>query len=173
MMITLAIISLSNRVLKDENAQSLVRFLMDKCASLHLSLKMFFWFQAGVEDGMFPRARCNQLWNECEMAAVNSKSRSAIRVSTYLRKHGIVQVTPVVSVSPAAVRLLPKDDSSGRLSPNAPLISSSPSSSSSSSSSPSNVSNSLIALAIIGKLLSTVVSENASLLTIDPSGSYH
>lgn len=42
----------SNRVLKDEKADHLKRFLMDKCSSLHLALKMYCWWQAAVE-GMY------------------------------------------------------------------------------------------------------------------------
>ena len=77
----------SNKTLKDSNTQSLARFLMDRCQSLHLALKMYFWYQAAVEDGIFARQKCHDLWNECEMAAVNSKSRSYLRLNSYPTNH--------------------------------------------------------------------------------------
>jgi hypothetical protein len=44
---------------------------------------MFFWFQAAVEDNVYPKNRTNWLWHECEMAAVNSKSLSVPRLSSF------------------------------------------------------------------------------------------
>jgi len=74
---------LCNRVLKDSKVRSLERFLLDKCASIHIGLKEYFWFQAAVEDNCFARQRCEELWQECEMATVNSKSRSSVRLSRF------------------------------------------------------------------------------------------
>jgi len=49
---------------------------------------MFFWFQAAEEDGSFSKQRCHWLGNECEMAAVNSKSRTSLRMHNYIREKG-------------------------------------------------------------------------------------
>jgi hypothetical protein len=32
-----------------------------------------------VEDNVFPKSHCEALWKECETAAINSKSKSALR----------------------------------------------------------------------------------------------
>lgn len=96
--IELFIPQLCNKTLKDTNTQSLARCLMDRCQSLHLALKMYFWYQAAVEDGIFTRQKCHDLWNECEMAAVNSKSRSYLKLNSYPSNHPL-SGTPTQSQS--------------------------------------------------------------------------
>eukprot|EP01114_Cavostelium_apophysatum_P015173 TRINITY_DN4081_c0_g1_i3.p1 TRINITY_DN4081_c0_g1~~TRINITY_DN4081_c0_g1_i3.p1 ORF type:complete len:746 (+),score=197.65 TRINITY_DN4081_c0_g1_i3:183-2420(+) len=93
---------LCTRVLKDpqEEVKSLERFLMDRCASLNLAMLMFFWFQAAEEDGSFLKKRCNDLWHECEMAAVNSRSRVSLRMMDYKRNLSVTKSQPL-SVSQA------------------------------------------------------------------------
>lgn len=92
---------LCTRILKDNTATSLERFLMDRCSSLNLAILMFFWLQAAEEDGTFAKQRCNHLWHECEMAAVNSKSRLSLRNASFLKASGtVLRATSSVINSP-------------------------------------------------------------------------
>eukprot|EP01118_Nematostelium_gracile_P016917 TRINITY_DN70_c0_g1_i1.p1 TRINITY_DN70_c0_g1~~TRINITY_DN70_c0_g1_i1.p1 ORF type:complete len:606 (+),score=122.79 TRINITY_DN70_c0_g1_i1:111-1928(+) len=79
---------LCNRVLKDKDTSSLVRYLMDKCRSLHLSLKVYFCFSAAAEDACFPHHRTLELTGESQMSAANSTSRTSERIVHFRRLSG-------------------------------------------------------------------------------------
>eukprot|EP00743_Colponemidia_sp_Colp-15_P007427 GILK01008026.1.p1 GENE.GILK01008026.1~~GILK01008026.1.p1 ORF type:complete len:909 (+),score=167.22 GILK01008026.1:131-2857(+) len=98
---------LCNMLLQRPLSVSLERFIMDKCASsFDFAMKVFWMFQSAMEE--IPGSRkehVQRLWQDCEMAIVNTERPMTLRERQQSANRSSMNLVPIVSITQSIKRI--------------------------------------------------------------------